>query len=237
MKHARQTSTLAMKSSQKSSDVQIRVSTASQRFICTYHQWMFLYHLKWVQCQWRIQDFPQGGCTNPRGGSNLLFDQFSVKTAWNWRNFGRGRVSLAPPPRSASECSLNALQNRPDWLLFCMFIHKICIKFSLYSMPILQNILQIPNNDQSYHTTDINNFLFSHPFLYPIVNNTLNIFKSFQYFSIHLQIRVKLRLLPMPFFTGSLLHTVQDFLGCYSVLKTLRFFVVPTLGAFSVSRI
>ena len=83
------------------------------------------------------------------------------KTAWKWRNFGWGRTHPFAPPRSVNECSLNALQNRPDWLLFCMFFHKICIKFSLRCMPVLKNILQIPNNDQSYHRTDINTFYFS----------------------------------------------------------------------------
>ena len=39
-----------------------------------------------------------------RGGANLLFGQFSPKTAWKWRNFGPGgaRGTRAPPLRSAT---------------------------------------------------------------------------------------------------------------------------------------
>ena len=30
----------------------------------------------------------QRGCANPRGGTNILFDQFFPKTAWKWKKFG-----------------------------------------------------------------------------------------------------------------------------------------------------
>ena len=34
--------------------------------------------------------FPRGRGANPKGGANLIFGQFFPKTAWKWRNFGRG---------------------------------------------------------------------------------------------------------------------------------------------------
>ena len=47
----------------------------------------------------RIQDFPERGVSTPERGANLLFGQFSPKTAWKWRNFGsEGGVRLSPPP-------------------------------------------------------------------------------------------------------------------------------------------
>ena len=61
------------------------------------------------QWQWRIQDFPEEGAVTPKGiFTNLLFAQFSPKTAGKWRNFGpeggRGnRVPRVPPLRSATE--------------------------------------------------------------------------------------------------------------------------------------
>ena len=53
--------------------------------------------------------FPRGGCSNPRreGGTNMLFDQFFLKTAWKWNNFSPewgGHASFAPL-RSATEVS------------------------------------------------------------------------------------------------------------------------------------
>ena len=48
--------------------------------------------------------FPRGGAPTPRGGANLWFCQFSLKTAWKRRIFGRrgGGVPCAPPLRSAT---------------------------------------------------------------------------------------------------------------------------------------
>ena len=41
--------------------------------------------------------FSRGGGANPKGGgANLLFGQFSPKTAWKWRNFGPGGRVHAP---------------------------------------------------------------------------------------------------------------------------------------------
>ena len=62
--------------------------------------------LWWLSKQWRIQDFPEEGGANPRGGANLLFGQFFPKTAWKWRNFGPegggGARPSRPPLRSAT---------------------------------------------------------------------------------------------------------------------------------------
>ena len=54
--------------------------------------------------QWRIQDFPEEGGLTPKGGedANLLFGQFSPKTASKWRNFGQGGARPSPPLRSAT---------------------------------------------------------------------------------------------------------------------------------------
>ena len=56
-----------------------------------------------VPCQWRIQDFPQGGRQLPKV---LLFFNFLPKTAWKWKNLDPqgGRASLAPPLGSANAC-------------------------------------------------------------------------------------------------------------------------------------
>ena len=43
--------------------------------------------------------FPRGGGANPKGGANLLFGQFSMKTAWKCRNFGPGGGRLPSPSR------------------------------------------------------------------------------------------------------------------------------------------
>ena len=34
-----------------------------------------------IDGQWQIQDFPEEGTLTPKGGANLLFDQFFLKTA------------------------------------------------------------------------------------------------------------------------------------------------------------
>ena len=49
----------------------------------------------WNRKQWWIQDFPEGGC-QPRGGANILFDQFSQKLHENEKKLTRG-ASLRPP--------------------------------------------------------------------------------------------------------------------------------------------
>ena len=45
--------------------------------------------------------------TNPEGGANMLFEQFFSKTAWKWRNFGRGGMRPRPldPPITTSSSS------------------------------------------------------------------------------------------------------------------------------------
>ena len=53
-------------------------------------------------CQWQIQDFPEGGAPIPKLG---LFCQFFAENCMKMKEFGPGgRASLAPPLRSANDC-------------------------------------------------------------------------------------------------------------------------------------
>ena len=56
-------------------------------------------------CQWRIQDFPQGGAPTPK--SAIIF-QFFAENCMKMKEFGPpggGRASLAPPLGSANDCN------------------------------------------------------------------------------------------------------------------------------------
>ena len=61
-------------------------------------------------CQWRIQDFPQGGAPTPK--SAIIF-QFFAENCMKMKEFGPqgGRTSLAPP--------LDLPMHAPlSWLIF-----------------------------------------------------------------------------------------------------------------------
>ena len=62
-------------------------------------------HPESTQKQWRIQDFPEGGANSQIECANLLFyNSFCLKLHENERIWTpRGRASLAPPRRSATE--------------------------------------------------------------------------------------------------------------------------------------
>ena len=58
--------------------------------------------------QWRIQDFP--GASTTKGAPTYYLTISFTKTAWKWRNFGRGRISCTHSPTYRSA---NAWQPSP----------------------------------------------------------------------------------------------------------------------------
>ena len=62
--------------------------------------------------QWRIQDFPQGNA-NPKCGANLLFGIILAENSMKMKKIGlrKGRVSLTPHPRSATDIIFMAALN------------------------------------------------------------------------------------------------------------------------------
>ena len=69
-----------------------------------------------VPCQWRIQDFPEGGGANSQSGCvNLLF---GPKTAWKWKNLdpqGLGARPWRPPDPPLSFAKLTILNPTNSW--------------------------------------------------------------------------------------------------------------------------